>query len=292
MEKTNSPVQELNEELFRSKDLRLFIKRDDMIHPFVSGNKWRKLKYILEDARKQGKTELVTFGGAYSNHLLATACAGAMHGFTTKGIVRGEEEKELNDTLFLCKLFGMGLIYVSREAYREKDILVSAYTAASSYYIPEGGASSLAVKGCAELTDELDENFTHVFVAAGTATTLSGIARGMAAKYPSCKVEGIASLKASDYLEKQVEKFAPGLSNWKIHHGFTQGYAKADPALLNWVAAFTARTGILLDPVYTGPAMHAIYVLAGQDYFVPKSRILMIHTGGLLGMLGYREYFF
>jgi 1-aminocyclopropane-1-carboxylate deaminase len=163
-----SPVQRLSDTLFDDRELKVFIKRDDLIHPLISGNKWRKLKYNLLQAQQENKKHLVTFGGAYSNHLLATAAAAAKFGFTSTGIVRGEMVN--NDTLFLCRLHGMNLLFTDRESYRDKKQLFDAYFKddENAFFIDEGGASALAAKGCSELVDELTETYDHLFCACGT----------------------------------------------------------------------------------------------------------------------------
>src|ERR1700748_2175762 len=158
-----SPVQQIHDKLFDERDLKLFIKRDDLIHPIISGNKWRKLKYLLKRAQAENKNHLVTFGGAYSNHLLATAAAAAKFGFKATGIVRGEAVQ--NDTLFLCRLHGMELLFTDRESYRDKPALFKKHFAGNprAFFIDEGGASAEGAKGCSELVDELKDTYAHIF---------------------------------------------------------------------------------------------------------------------------------
>jgi len=166
-----SPVQQIKNDLFKKQGLKVFIKRDDLIHPVISGNKWRKLKYILKKARAEKKTHLVTFGGAYSNHLLATAAAAAQFGFKSTGIVRGEQVS--NDTLFLCRLHGMNLLFTDRETYRDKAGFFKRYfiNDPDAFFIDEGGASAEGARGCSELIDELPGEYDHIFCACGTGTT-------------------------------------------------------------------------------------------------------------------------
>ena len=174
-----SPVHQIKDKLFDKQGLEVFIKRDDLIHPFISGNKWRKLKYLLRQAQTENKSRLVTFGGAYSNHLLATAAAAAKFGFKSTGIVRGEPVN--NDTLFLCRLHGMDLLFTSRETYRDKPALFKKYFGddPEAFFIDEGGASAEGAKGCSELIDELTETYDHIFCACGTGTTAAGIINGI-----------------------------------------------------------------------------------------------------------------
>jgi 1-aminocyclopropane-1-carboxylate deaminase len=283
-----SPVTSLHFPLFEKKRLSLFLKRDDLIHPIISGNKWRKLKYTLEDARNKGQDHLVSFGGAYSNHLLALACAAATFGFKTTAFIRGEEVRPLNHILFLCDLYGMKLIYTDRQAYKHKQELYDRHFGADqrSRFIAEGGSSPFAVKGCAELPSELVDSYDHIFCAAGTGTTVAGIAYGAASLQMKAKVEGIAVLKEGEFLNQAVEKLAPGLQNWKIHTEFHEGgYAKTNAELMGFIQDFARRTGILLDQVYTGKLMKALFSLAENDYFEPGSGILAVHTGGWTGLL-------
>ncbi len=278
------PIERISHQLFQNKNIEVFIKRDDMIHPFVSGNKWRKLKYVFRFAKENHKDHLVSFGGAYSNHLLALACAGAMCGFRTSAFVRGEEVK--NHMLFLCKIWGMNLHFVSRESYRNKRKLFDEKFSnePNSMFIDEGGRGELAMQGCEEILDNINTDFTHTFCAVGTGTTLAGLAKR--ASQLNISAEGICVLKGAEEIDKDVEKLAPGLSNWKIHHQFHRGgYAKTDEKLMEFIQTIASSTGILLDQVYTGKMMMAIFELAEQNYFKPQSKVLLIHTGGLLGLL-------
>ncbi|UKJ06518.1 1-aminocyclopropane-1-carboxylate deaminase/D-cysteine desulfhydrase [Solitalea lacus] len=286
-----SPVEELKDDLFDQKQVRVFIKRDDLIHPFISGNKWRKLKYVLADARSLDKTHLVSFGGAYSNHLLALACAGAMFNFKTTGIVRGDEPRILNHQLFLCKQFGMELQFVSREKYRQKEDLYNDRFGndAQTYFIDEGGAGSLALPGCAEILNELHENYDHIFLACGTGTTLAGIALGAAQQHLTTRIEGVAVLKGADFLYTDIQQLIGSEATYTLHLDYHQGgYAKTNPGYLNWLYSFNKK-GLLLDHVYTGKMMYAVFDLIQKDYFKPGSKILTIHTGGLIGLLGLAD---
>ncbi|MCO4292225.1 pyridoxal-phosphate dependent enzyme [Solitalea sp. MAHUQ-68] len=283
-----SPVEELKNDLFEQKQVKVYIKRDDLIHPFISGNKWRKLKYVLADARDSNKNHLVSFGGAYSNHLLALACAGAKFGFKTTGIIRGDEPRKLNHQLFLCQQFGMDFLFVSRETYRNKPQLFFNNFAndPDAYFIDEGGAGNLALPGCAELLDELPEPYDHIFLACGTGTTLAGLAMGAFQRNLSTKIEGIAVLKGADFLHSDIQQLIGTDPKFTLHLDYHQGgYAKTNTEYLNWLFDFN-KTGLLLDHVYTGKMMFALFDLISKDYFKPGSRILTIHTGGLTGLIG------
>jgi len=282
----NSPIEEIRNPLFINKGIQVFVKRDDMIHPFISGNKWRKLKYLLRDAFKLNKNHLVTFGGAYSNHLLATACAGAKFGFQTTGFVRGEEVK--NETLTLCRLFGMRLIFIDRESYKHKKTLFDQHFQdhPQAYFIDEGGAGVLAIKGCAELINELPEVYDHIFCAAGTGTTASGIIKGIIEGSIPTLTHVIPILKGADFLKTEIEENS-GSNTFEFHAGYHfGGYAKTDEELLTFIKNFCSTCGILIEPVYTGKMFFSLFDLISKDHFNRGCKILAIHTGGLSGISG------
>ncbi|MBD1394527.1 1-aminocyclopropane-1-carboxylate deaminase/D-cysteine desulfhydrase [Mucilaginibacter glaciei] len=287
-----SPVHQIHDQLFIDKGVQVFIKRDDMIHPIISGNKWRKLKYVLLQAQAEGKTHLVTFGGAYSNHLLATAAAAARFGFKATGIVRGEEMQ--NDTLFLCRLHGMHLIFTDRESYRDKPALFDRYFAgdADAFFIDEGGASALAAKGCSELVAELEQNYDHIFCACGTGTTAAGIINGLMDAGLNAQFNALPVFKNGGFIKEEIDRYLTAPANYDLHTGYHfGGYGKTTPILIQFIQAFISRTGILIEPVYTGKMLYALYDLAAKDHFKPGSKILAIHTGGIWGLLGMKEKF-
>ena len=281
-----APIEQLHFDLFKKKQIELYIKREDLIHPFIAGNKWRKLNYVLHDAKAKNKRHLVTFGGAYSNHLLAVACAGAKYHFTTTGFVRGEEVN--NHMLALCRWFGMHLIFVEREAYRDKVKLFEENFSDNNdtYFIDEGGAGELGAKGCGEILKNIQNEYSHVFCSVGTGCTIEGlIAYANENKMPT-SIEGVVVLKGGDFLQKQIEEKNFNQANWRLHQGFHEGgYAKTNPELLAFIQNFAAQTGILIDQVYEGKMMKAIFTLAQENYFKKGSKILAIHCGGTLGML-------
>lgn len=260
-----------------------------MIHPFISGNKWRKLKYTLENARNQGKDHLITFGGAYSNHLVATACAAAKFGFRSTGFVRGEQVS--NPSLMLCKLFGMELHFISRERYRGKQEVYNSFFGklSNTYFIDEGGASNEAVEGCAELVRELSQPFDHIFCAAGTGTTAAGILKGIYEFSPGTALHMVPVLKNGAFIKDEVSRYVAA-TNLHLHTDYHfGGYARTTPELLNFISKFAARTGILLDQVYTGKMAFAAYQLISENAFAEGSKILLVHTGGLLGLMSQAE---
>lgn len=275
------PVERISHPAFEQVGIEVWMKRDDMLHPFISGNKWRKLTHVLAAAKQQQCSHLVSFGGAYSNHLVALACAGAMYGFITTAFVRGEPVN--NHMLNLCTLYGMNLRFVSREAYRDKPALYTAFAAqhTGTFFIDEGGRGELAALGCENIVTE-QHGFTHVICACGTGTTLAGIAR--AAARSNTIAEGICVLKGAGDMDKDVADMAG--FNVKIHHQFHEGgYAKTTPELLQFIKHFTQHSGILLDQVYTGKMMYGLARLVQDGYYEKGSKIMAVHTGGLLGML-------
>lgn len=287
-----SPVHQLNNKLFDERDLLIYTKRDDLIHPIISGNKWRKLKYLLIEAQHQQKNHLVTFGGAYSNHLLATAAAAARFGFKATGFVRGEEVN--NDTLFICRLHGMNLIFVNRDSYRDKQTLFKRYFGADeqAFFIDEGGASPEAVKGCSELINELTQTYDHIFCAAGTGATAAGFISGIAKNKLDTTCHVVPVLKNGGFIGDEINQLLPASAPFELHTDYHfGGYGKTTDELISFVKQFVADTGILIEPVYTGKLFYALYDLAAKNHFKPGSKILAIHTGGLFGLLGMKYKF-
>ncbi|MBU3024574.1 pyridoxal-phosphate dependent enzyme [Zobellia galactanivorans] len=284
--------QEIDLAILAEKGISLVLKREDRIHPLISGNKYRKLKYNLEEARTKGFDTLLTFGGAFSNHIAATAYAGQLHGFKTVGVIRGEEIAEKwrgNGTLKLAHSHGMEFNFISREAYRNKDskaLLAGLEQRFGKFYLlPEGGTNALAIKGCEEILTPDDAVFDVVCCAVGTGGTIAGISN---AAHDSQKVLGFPALKG-DFLQEDICKFAPR-GNWKLitdyHFG---GYAKLTEALVQFINDFNLKTQIPLDPVYTGKMVYGILDLVKNGYFPQKTKILAIHTGGLQGIAGMNQ---
>ena len=287
-----SPVQQISNPLFDDYGVKVFIKRDDLIHPMISGNKWRKLKYLLKQAQTAQKTHLVTFGGAYSNHLMATAAAAAKFGFKATGIVRGE--KVDNDTLFLCRLHGMELQFTDRESYRDKLALFNRYFGndEQAFFIDEGGASAEGAKGCSELVNELTETYDHIFCACGTGTTAAGIINGLNGHQLKTKFNAVPVFKNGGFIKEEIDRFLTTPAGYNIHTDYHfGGYGKTNDELISFIKQFVAATGILIEPVYTGKMMYALYDLISKGHFKPGSKILAIHSGGIWGLLGMKEKF-
>ena len=287
-----SPIHQIKNKIFDEAEINVFVKRDDLIHPLISGNKWRKLKYILKKAVAENKTHLVTFGGAYSNHLLATSAAAAQFGLKSTGIVRGEMVN--NDILFLCKLHGMELQFVDRASYQDKPALFNKYflNDPDAFFINEGGASAEGAKGCSEIIGELPQIYDHVFCASGTGTTVAGIINGINELNLKTQINSVPILKNGSFLENEIELFLNKKHPFTLHTDYHfGGYAKTTPELISFIKQFIADTGMLIDPVYTGKLFYAIFDLATKKYFKPGSNVLAIHTGGLWGILGMQEKF-
>ncbi|MCY1513670.1 D-cysteine desulfhydrase [compost metagenome] len=284
-----SPVHIIQYEGFPA----ISVKRDDLIDPYISGNKWRKLKYILQDAAAKRKSHLVTFGGAYSNHMLATAAAAARFGYKATAFVRGEEVE--NEMLLLCKLFGMKLQFIDREHYLDKKALFDNYfkNDLSAYFIDEGGASEQAVRGCAEIIDELPETYDYIFCAAGTGTTAAGLLRGVNQKGLDTLIHVVPVLKGGQFIEREIEKYEPEKNRLFMHTDYHfGGYAKTQPVLIAFMKDFIAKTGLLIDQVYTAKLFYAIYDLAAKKRLKEHAKIMVLHSGGLMGLLGHKEKFF
>ncbi len=267
----------------------LYIKRDDLLHPHVSGNKFRKLRYNLKKAKEENYSALLTFGGAFSNHILAVAAAGKEQGMKTIGVIRGEELRDKiadNPTLLKAQEFGMVFEFVSREIYRTKNeasfIQYLKQKYGRFYLLPEGGTNDLAVKGCEEILEESDIEFDFVCCAVGTGGTISGIINSSKVGQ---QVLGFPALKG-DFLTKDICKFVTK-TNWELvtdyHFG---GYAKVTEELVLFINDFYQKYQVPLDPVYTGKMAFGVLDLM-QNKKIPKgSKILMIHSGGLQGVTG------
>ncbi|GAB3755745.1 1-aminocyclopropane-1-carboxylate deaminase/D-cysteine desulfhydrase [Spirosoma pomorum] len=284
----DSPLQLLSDPFPKLVPIRFYIKRDDLLHPLVSGNKWRKLKHNLIAAREQDFGTLLTFGGAFSNHLYATAAAGRVFGFRTVGVVRGDElaDRPRNPTLAFCEAAGMQLHFVSRNAYGQKDdpafIADLQHRFGPCYVVPEGGTNELAVQGTAEIIPELIQQLgkapDYVCCAVGTGGTVLGLMQS--APEPTT-VLGFLALKAPDFaLPGQPSDAARFQLMTDYHFG---GYARTTPALLDFIRTFEKRNSIRLEQVYTGKLLFGIYDLARQGYFPDGATVVAVHTGGLQG---------
>ena len=272
-----------------TRKIELWIKREDLIHPFVSGNKFRKLKYNLTKAKTENKTTILTFGGAFSNHIAAVAFAGQENGFATIGVIRGDElasKTEKNPTLKFAEEHGMKLEFIPREAYRNKNEIAFLNMLEEKhgnfYLIPEGGTNDLAIKGCEEILSVEDKKFNYICTCIGTGGTISGMINSI---LPHQKVLGFPALKGN-FLQDEIRKFAKN-NNWELildyHFG---GYAKVDEDLIAFINSFYQKYKIPLDPIYTSKMVFGVTDLINKNYFPENSKILMVHTGGLQAIAG------
>tara|TARA_B110000967_G_C18883793_1_gene562669 strand:- start:567 stop:1472 length:906 start_codon:yes stop_codon:yes gene_type:complete len=283
-------VQEISDSLISDKNIRVFVVREDLIHPYISGNKWRKLYYNIQAAKQQKCTTLITFGGAYSNHIVATAAVGKQFGFKTIGFIRGEEHFPLNPSISYARSCGMEIRYLERSSYKLKDeavFLNSLLAKEKEYYLlPEGGTNHLAVKGCEEIVSKLKFDFDIVCCSCGTGGTLSGIINSLK---PHQRALGFPALKGAHFLSEEIGKYTRS-SQWEFnldyHFG---GYAKVNASLIDFMNLFKQNHNIPLDPVYTGKLFFGVWDLIKKDYFRRGSSIVLIHTGGLQGIEGMNQ---
>ncbi len=277
-------IQELNSSLLQAKKVRVLVQREDLIHPDVSGNKWRKLKYNLLHAKEEGFQNVLTFGGAFSNHIVATAAAAQVMGMKSVGLIRGEEQLPLNPTLTQAQTFGMQLRYVDRASYRLKAEKDWSMEFREHYIIPEGGTNKLAVQGCEEILDGTD--FDVVCCACGTAGTIAGIINSL---QPHQKAIAFPALKGADFLEQHIHQYVSS-KEWEMCYDYHfGGYAKVNKELIDFINNFKKEYNIPLDPVYTGKLFYGVFDLIAKDYFREGTTLLLIHTGGLQGIAGMNE---
>ena len=269
--------------------VKVFIRREDLIHPFVSGNKFRKLKYNLLQANIVNQHTLLTFGGAYSNHIAATAFAGKEHGFQTVGVIRGEELEakiDENPTLQFAQDCGMKFEFVSRDDYRLKDtanfVEKLREKHGSFYLVPEGGTNEFAVNGCEEILNKADEDYDFICCAVGTGGTISGLING---SFEGQKVLGFPALKG-DFLQKDIRNFAKNNNFSLLNEYHFGGYGKVTSELIEFINSFYKKNKIPLDPIYTGKMVFGVIDLIQKNYFPKNAKILLIHTGGLQGVAG------
>ena len=284
--------QNVNLPILKEKKVSLFIKREDKIHPLISGNKYRKLKYNIRKAKIAQYQTLLTFGGAFSNHIVATACAAHENGLKSVGIIRGEElafKWKDNPTLLQATELGMQLKFVLRSDYRNKhsvefiEQLKAEY--GHFYLLPEGGTNDLAIKGCEEILTKEDSRFNVVCSSVGTGGTIAGIINSVSLGQ---KVIGFPALKG-DFLIEDICKFAAnGEWNLQMDYHFG-GYGKVSAELINFINDFKKETQIPLDPIYTGKMMFGILDMVKKDKFERDAKILAIHTGGLQGIVGMNK---
>ncbi len=288
--------EEITHPLLKEASIQLHIKREDLIHPEVSGNKFRKLKYNLSEAKKLGFDTILTFGGAYSNHIAATAAAGKIVGLKTIGVIRGEELGETieqtlseNDTLCQAVEYGMQLKFITRASYREKTtshFLEKLKQEFGTFYcIPEGGTNQLAIQGCTEILGQQDIHFDVICCAVGTGGTIAGVIN---ASTNNQRVIGFPALRG-DYIQSEIAKYTKK-TNWDIENTYHfGGYGKINTTLIEFINTFHKNHQIRLDPIYTSKMLYGLFDMMKNGFFRKNTRILAIHTGGLQGIAGMNK---
>jgi 1-aminocyclopropane-1-carboxylate deaminase len=281
-----SPLVELSDERLAASGVRVLLKRDDLIHPELPGNKWRKLKYNLEAAKAGGHKRLLTFGGAYSNHIRATAAAGYYGGFRTIGVIRGEEHLPLNPSLAYATSRGMQLTYLDRTSYRDQrdeEVIAPLRERFGDFFLlPEGGSNADAVRGCAELPAEIDQPFDLLYCAVGTGGTLAGVAAGLEEGQHAV---GIPVLKGGHYLSAEVRElqrdaFGAPTNNWSLDCDFHfGGYAKKTPVLDEFIEDFQRRHGLRLDWVYVAKMLYAVFAKVGRGEIDRRKTVVALISG-------------
>lgn len=319
-----SPLHIVEDERLRGHNIRLFLKRDDLLHnsftkilfgdneitPSVSGNKFRKMKYNLFSMKHEGVKKVLTFGGAFSNHIHAVAAAGQLFDIKTIGVIRGERAEKLSPTLRFAEANGMILHFISRSDYRHKDLIINELKVkfGDFYYLPEGGTNHLALRGTAEIVGEIEQQMNgtlpdFISVACGTGGTIAGI---ISANKPPTHVLGFSALKG-DFLQKEVTTllqsyqnqldtegsyFLEKNQNWSINTDFhCGGYARFTPELIRFINDFKEKHHIALDPIYTGKMLLGVFKLVENGFFPRNSTIVAVHTGGLQGIEGFNQRF-
>jgi 1-aminocyclopropane-1-carboxylate deaminase len=293
-------IDKISNALFDEKEVSLSLLRLDLLDTYGGGNKYFKLKHNLAEAQRLGKKSIVTFGGAFSNHIAATAAAGKEIGLSTIGFIRGEKHAVLNPTLQFAVGCGMQLHYLSRAEYQLKNL--SHFISSLSkklhdfYLIPEGGSNLLAVKGCTEIVRFIEDEFDTICCACGTGTTLAGIALSLSANQNAI---GFPALKGATFLDDEIHKLvldSPAdyfhtnafRKNWILESGYHfGGYAKVNEELINFSKSFLKEYGIELDYVYTSKMMYGIFDMIRKDYFPKGTKLVAVHSGGLQGNQGF-----
>jgi 1-aminocyclopropane-1-carboxylate deaminase len=268
-----------------AKGVPIDILRLDLLHPVVSGNKWFKLQYYLQDAITQNKNTIATFGGAYSNHIVATACAAKEAGLQSIGFIRGERPKSLSNTLHEASSYGMNLVFTERELYRDKEKIMHIENKSNFYWVMEGGYGLLGSKGAADILQVANtHNYSHILCAVGTGTMLSGL---ISASLPGQELIGISVLKNNMALEKEVLSLLNDEDRAKpfsiLHDYHFGGYAKHPPELIGFMRNLWEKENLPTDIVYTSKLLFAAKDLVAAHHFPPGARILLIHSGGLQG---------
>lgn len=256
--------------------------RDDTIHEIVCGNKWRKLKYIIQYAKQNNIKKIITFGGAYSNHVVALAYACHHYGIQSMAYIRGNEKRELNHYEKLCLDLNMDLLHISREDYKNKsNKYFHINQEDGQLIIKEGGDHPLAFLGCKEMLDDIHTKPDYIVLALGTGTTMEGLVQGVIEKNLNTKIIGVSTFKNNLDLDLRMNKYPR--KHWEIYHGYERGkYGKIDNILIDYIHQFYQETGIKTEPIYTGKMLMAVDDLIQKNVFKKEDKICLIHTGGLM----------
>jgi 1-aminocyclopropane-1-carboxylate deaminase len=284
-------TQKIKAHWLTANNVTLDVLRLDLLHPIISGNKWFKLQHYLKEAQLLEKSTIATFGGAYSNHILATAFACKVYGFQSVGFIRGEKPEDYSTTLQSAEEYGMQLVFISREQYKQKEQVADEFNQFNWYWIAEGGYGITGAKGAMDILNYTNkEAYSHLVASVGTGTMLAGLI--MAAEQHQ-QVIGISSMKGNTALSKAVEQLLPaqeGNYNYTINHDYHfGGYAKRPEQLIEFIEQTNADHQLPLDIVYTGKVFYAIKDLVAKKYFKQGSNLLMIHSGGLQGNSSLEE---
>jgi 1-aminocyclopropane-1-carboxylate deaminase len=285
-------ITKIKSDFLQKKSVKIFIKRDDLIHDVISGNKWRKLKYNFIEANLRGHDNILSFGGAHSNHLHALSYACQKMNLNSIGIIRGEKNKNSNSTLSFCENNNMSLHYISRSDYKNykssnQMIPILKNIFGDYYVIPEGGCNLLGVKGCSEILEEIDLDFDVVCCAVGTGCTASGLINSMKSKQ---YLLGFCPFKKIFEQKQNILQFSnlKLSSNWKlIADTDFGGFGKINVNLTNFIRQFNLEYNIKLDLVYMGKLFYYLFNLIENDFFKKHTRILVLHSGGLQGLNGF-----
>lgn len=295
---TPTPLEKLNHADFLAAKIEVYIKRDDLNHPQIQGNKWHKLKHNLAEAQRLHKTQLITFGGAFSNHIAATAAAAKQYGFSSLGLIRGDELAEQPDnwsaTLKTAHNNGMALQFLSRKVYRQKsqpDFLQQlALKHPQAWIIPEGGTNQFAIDGFKSLASDLKQqcpDWTYIITAVGTGGTLAGLGKYLNIS-PQQQVLGVPAIGNADYLTEVINAWIEAgdqSKNWSFLNLNTPiRYGKITPVILQMQQQFKVDFNVPLDPIYTAKMVLGFYQALAENRFPPHSKIILLHTGGLQGI--------
>ena len=292
-----SRVEQFHYPLFKKHKLNVYIKRDDLIHPIISGNKWRKLKGNLAEAKRLNKTGILSFGGAYSNHIHALAYACHQHRLSSIGVIRGEQHYQDNFTLAWARHWQMQLKFVDRQTYRKRqeDVYLAKLSATfpDHFIVPEGGTNPFALSGVGEIISELEQQLDYdtIMLPVGSGGTISGLIN---ADHNQHNILGVAVLKQSEYLLGEIAQLLPpsarSYKNWQLlsqYHG--GGYAKFSPQHAQQIREVINESQVPFEPVYSGKMLLALIDLVESGYFPAHHTIVLLHTGGLQGLGGLAE---